>query len=98
MFFEKTFLVANIGTNAIFRISFSILNNTNVDFSKKKPWWGFYIIEKTFFTTNQVKLIGTKEFIAATLDLRYRIFIVYIAFFNNLSNNKKCDIYLFCKI
>ena len=35
----------------------------------------------------QVKLVRKKEFVAPTLNLRHKIFIIYIISFNNLSNN-----------
>ncbi len=32
--------------------------------------------------TKRIKLIGKKEFIAATLDPDYKVFVIYIAAFN----------------
>ena len=36
MFFEKTFLVANISSNMIFGMLFFILSGVDIDFPKKK--------------------------------------------------------------
>lgn len=35
-FFEKSFLIANISLDVVFKIFFLTLNDTNIDFLKKK--------------------------------------------------------------
>lgn len=43
-------------------------------------------------------MVEKKEFAAATLDLKYKTFVIYIAYINNLSNNLKNNIHPSYKI
>ena len=77
-FFEETFLVANVSPKVVFGMPFLILNGANVDFLVRELQWRTYTTEKALSTTKYVKLIGKKEFTAAALDSKYKIYIVHI--------------------
>ena len=63
------------------------MSNTDINFSTRDLQWRFYIIRNVLLTIRQVELIEKKKFATATLDLKYKPFIVYIAVFNiNLGN------------
>ena len=93
-FFEKTFLVANVSLDVVFKMSFLILNDADVDFLKKKLWWSTYTIEEVFLTTTRVKLVGKIEFAAATLDSGLETFVIYVASLETPSNTQKSNVYL----
>ncbi len=78
-FFEKSFLLANVNSDIVFKILFSIISNTNVDFQGWDFQWKSYTAKKVLLTTRKVKLIGKKEFAIAAFNLDYEVFVVYIA-------------------
>ena len=78
-FFEETFLVANIRPEIVLGMLFLTLSGANVDFSGWELRWKTYIIKEALPTTKRVKLVGKKEFAAATLDPKYKTFIVHVA-------------------
>ena len=47
-FFEKTFLVANVSPEVVFRMSFLTLSGADVDFSGRKLWWKTYTTKEAF--------------------------------------------------
>ena len=94
-FFEKSFLVANIGLNEILGILFLTLSGADVDFLKRELWWRSYTIEKALSTIKQVELVGKKEFAAAVFDLGHETFVIYVAFLE--SPSQEGDVHLFCR-
>ena len=77
-FFEKTFLLANVSSEVVFRISFLTLSNADVDFSGQDFWWRTYTIEKALPTTRRVELVGKKEFATTALDLEHETYVIYV--------------------
>ena len=78
-FFEKTFLVANVSPEVVFRMPFLTLSGADVDFSGRELRWKTYTTEKVLPTTRRVKLVDKKEFAAATLDPKHETYVVHIA-------------------
>ena len=94
--FEKTFLIANVSPDVVLVMLFFILSDADVGFPKGELQWRSYIIQEAFLTIKQVKLIRKKEFAATALDLGYETFVVYIAFFESLS--QESDVLPFCRV
>ena len=82
-FFEETYLVANISSKVVFGIFFLTLSSANIDFLERELRWRTYTIEEVFPTTRRIKLIGKKEFAAATLDPEHETYVVYIGSVNS---------------
>lgn len=91
--FEETFLAANLSLDIVFKILFLILSNANIDFLDWKFRKRTYITKKAFLTIRRIKLVRKKEFIAATLDSKYEIFVIHIASLSSIP----LDIYPFCR-
>ena len=77
-FFKKTFLVANVSPEVVFRMLFLILNKANIDFLVRKLWWKTYTTKKAFLTTKRIKLMGNKEFAVVALDPEHMTFVVHV--------------------
>ena len=67
-FFEKPFLVANVSPEVVLGMPFLTLSSANVDFSGRELRWKTYTTKEALSTTKRIKLVGKKEFAAATLD------------------------------
>ena len=67
-FFEKTFLVANVSPEIVFRMTFLTLSNVNVDFLDWKVLWRIHTTKEAFPTTRRIELVGKKEFAAVALN------------------------------
>ena len=78
-FFEKTFLVANVSPEVVFKMLFLILSNADINFSGRDLRWRTNTTEKALPTTRRVKLVGKKEFAAAALDLKHETYVVHVA-------------------
>ena len=96
-FFEETFLVANVSLDVVFRILFFTMSDADVNFPKRELRWRSYIIQKALFTTKRVKLVGKKEFAAATLDPRHETFVVHVASLEYPSSTQDDNIYPSCE-
>lgn len=59
-------------------ISIFLFNKTDLWFAKKKLIWKSYITAKALFTIKQIKIINKKNFILIVLNLKNKIFIIYI--------------------
>ena len=94
-FFEKTFLVANISPEVVFGMLFLILSGANVNFLGLELRWRTYTTKEALQTTKRVKLVGKKEFAAATLHLESETFVVYVASLSSdaLPNSSPLDVY-----
>ena len=79
IFFEETFLVANVSLKVVLGMLFFTLNSANIDFLDRKLQWRTYINKVAFLTTRRVKLVDNKKFAAAALDPENEIFVVYVA-------------------
>ena len=54
-FFDKTFLVANVSPEVVFRIFFFTLSDADIDFLDWKLRWRTYTTEKILLTTKLIK-------------------------------------------
>ena len=77
-FFEKSFLLANVKPEIVFRMLFLTMNNADIDFQARNLQWRFYTTRDVLPTTRQVELIGKKDFPAAVLDPEHEAFVVHI--------------------
>ena len=82
-FFEKTFLIANVSLEVVFRILFLTPSNANIDFSGQKLWWKTFTTKEAFSTTRRIELEGKKEFATTKLDLEYKIYVVHVTSFSS---------------
>ena len=77
-FFKETFLVANVSLEVVLGMLFLTLSGADVDFLGRELWWKTYINKEAFPTTRCVKLVGKKEFVAATLDPEHETYVVHV--------------------
>ena len=77
-FFEKTFLVANVSLEVVFKMLFLILSGADVDFLGRELRWRTYSIEEALPTIRRVELVDKTEFAAAVLDLEHETYVVYV--------------------
>lgn len=68
------------------------MSNIEIDFVDRHIYWRLYSIAEILLITRWIKLIEMKEFVATTLDLENKTFVVHIA---SISLNS--DIYSFRK-
>ena len=54
------------------------ISNTDIAFGEEKLTWKSYITNETLPTTEQVQLVGPKEFVIAALDVDSETFVVYV--------------------
>ena len=80
LFFQETFLLANISIEVVLGISFLIFSEADVQFAEKELTWRIYITEKAIPTTRCIKFIDQKEFLKAVLDENIEAFVVHISF------------------
>lgn len=89
-FFKKTFLLVNTNMEVILEIPFLLLNNINVEFTKKlrKLIWGTYIGSEALPITNWVEIINKMEFAKVRLDVNLKTFIIYVSAQKLLKNRQ----------
>ena len=78
-FFQKTFLLANIGLEVVLRMFFLIFSKADIWFKELKFVWRIYTATKALPTTRRVKIINKRGFVAAVLNVDNKTFVVYIA-------------------
>ena len=78
IFFEETFLVANVSPEVVLRIPFLTLSGADVDFLGRELRWRTYSTKEALPTTRRVELMGKKEFAAAALDPEHEIYVVHV--------------------
>ncbi len=86
IFFEESFLLADIKLDAVFGMLFLTMSNTNVDFQAQNLQWRSYTTGDVLLTIGRVELIKKKEFVVAALDPEYKAFLIYIVALNISSN------------
>ena len=100
-FFEKTFLVANIGPKVIFEMFFLTLSSADIDFLSRELWWKTYTTKKALQTTRRIELVGKKKFAAVMLNPESGIFVVHVASLSFVtspsSSPLELDIHPFCR-
>ena len=101
IFFEETFLVANVSPKVVFGMLHLILSNANIDFFGQELWWKTCNIEITLLTTRHVKLVDKTKFPAAALDLVHEIYKVHVRSVSSVALLSflpfKLNIHLFCR-
>ena len=78
-FFQKIFLVADTKLKVIPEMPFLKISNVDVLFGEKIFTWRIYTTNEALPTTEQVKIVNSKKFIIAALDVNNKIFVVYMA-------------------
>ena len=78
-FFQKTFLLANIGLKMVLGMLFLTLSKANIWFVERKLVWRTYMGAETLPTTKKVEIINKREFAAAALNEDNETFVVYVA-------------------
>lgn len=71
-------LVTDINIKVILNIIILYIFNINIRFAKKELKWKKYIITEILFIKKQIKLINQKVFISIALDLKEKVFIIYM--------------------
>ena len=99
--FEKTFLVANISPEVVFKMFFLTLSGADVDFLDWKLRQKTYATKEALPTTKYVKLVDKKKFATVVFDLEYEIYVVHVGSvsFVALPNSSppKPNIHPFCR-
>ena len=80
-FFQKSFLLANISMERVFKMRFLIFGNTNILFADQELIWRTYIIKKALPTTWLIEFIDKKNFASSALNANIKAFVVHLAFF-----------------
>ncbi len=80
-FLDKTLLLANIGQDVVFKMSFLSMSNADINFHAWDVEWRPYNIEDVLLTTRQVEQVRKKTFADTVFNQEHESFIVYIAFF-----------------
>ena len=62
---------------------FFTLSGADINFLNWKLWWRTYTTKKAFLTTRRVKLVGKKEFAAATLDPEHETYVIHVKSVNS---------------
>ena len=78
-FFQKTFLLANIGLEVVLEILFLTLSKADIRFVEWELVWRTYTAAETLPTTRRVEIIDKKEFAAAVLNTDNETFVVHVA-------------------
>ena len=78
-FFQKTFLVANIGLEVVLMMFFLTLSKANIRFAERELVWRTYTAAETLSTTRRVEIINKKEFAVVALNTDNETFVVHIA-------------------
>ena len=78
-FFQKTFLLANIGLEMVLGMFFLNLSKGNIWFAKRELVWRTYTAAEALPTTRKMEIIDKREFVAVALNANNEIFVVYVA-------------------
>ena len=78
-FYEKSFLLADVKPEIVFKMPFLTMSNVDVNFQAWNLQWRSYTTRDVLPTTRQVELIGKKKFAATSFDPEHKTFIVHIA-------------------
>ena len=68
----------NISPEVVLGMPFLTLSDADVDFLEHELRWRTYTTKKTLLTTRRIELVGKKEFVAATLDLKHETYVVHV--------------------
>ena len=77
-FFQKIFLLANIGLEIVLGMYFPTLSKTNIRFMERELVWRTYTAAEILLTNRRVEIIEKKEFAAAGMNVDDEIFVVHI--------------------
>lgn len=67
-FFQGTFQIVDIKIDIVFKMSFLIVTNANIQFREIDLIWRTYITANALLTTEKVQIIDWKNFTKAILD------------------------------
>ena len=71
--------MANVSPKIVLAILFFTMSSADIDFLGWELQWKTYTTEEALLTTRHVKLVGKKEFAAATFNSEHEIYVVHIA-------------------
>ena len=77
-FFQKTFMLANIGLEVVLGILFLTFNQADIRFAEQELVWRTYTATEALPTTKRAEIIDKKEFAAAALNADNEIFVVHV--------------------
>ena len=78
-FFQKIFLLANIGLEVVLGMPFLTLSKADVRFVERELVWRTYTAAEALPTTRRVEIINKREFAAAALNADDETFVVHVA-------------------
>ena len=70
--------MANINPEIVFEMPFLILCDADVDFLRRELQLKTYFIKEALSTIKRVEVVRKKEFAAAALDSKHKIYVVHI--------------------
>ena len=84
-FFQKTFLLANIGLEVVLRMHFLTFSKVHIRFVERELVWRTYMVAEALPTTRRVEIIDKTEFAAAALNADDETFVVHVAALRELT-------------
>ena len=78
-FFQKTFLLANIGLKIVLGMLFLTVSKADKRFAERELVWRTYTTTEALSTTRRVEIINKKEFAAAALNADNKTFMMHVA-------------------
>ena len=78
-FFQKSFLLANIGLEVVLEMSFLTLSKANIRFVKRELVRKTYTAAEALPTTRMMEIIDKKKFTVAALNTDNKTFVVHVA-------------------
>ena len=98
IFFQETFLVANVSPEVVFGMLFLTLSGANIDFLGRELRWRIYSTKKALLTIKRIELVGKKEFRAAALDSKHETYVVHVgSVSSNILPSSLLDIHPSCR-
>ena len=79
LFFQKTFLLANIGLEVVLGMFFLTFSKKYIRFAERELVWRTYTAAEALPTTRKVKIIDKKEFAVAAMNGDDETFVVNVA-------------------
>ena len=92
-FFQKIFLLANIGLEVVLEMFFLTFSRADIQFAEQEFVWKTYMAAEALPITKRVEIIYKWEFVVAALNADDKIFMIYVA---TLAKPTTIPINLFC--
>ena len=77
-FFQKTFLLPNIGLEVVLGMPFLNLSKADIRFAERKLVWRTYMAIEALPTTRRVEIIEKREFAVVALNIDNKTLVVHI--------------------